>query len=462
VNRQLGPAFFALLLLAAAIVGLAGGCSADHSLVGGACAPGYTQCGDHCVNLDADSENCGVCGVSCPSGVACSLGECGGSGEAGAGDAADTGADVAIAPTDGASLDGLSLEGNDASGASGDATAPDAFGATDSSRDAGMSLSDGAEGSAVDSASTDGATADAPPNDGAASEASSNDAPSSDAAPSDDAGDGATGDDVAEEPLCTPPLADCGGVCIDTTMDPANCGGCGTTCYSGICQGSHCVGETTGSLIFIGHDYTTYSQAQARVLSNAVLLPQASKTIPVLSYERYASATPLANVKNIVGMAATNIGRTLVLTSTTTDSDVTSGLTIDKYGVLLVADQPTASPGDLAALGAAWMTSVTTFVQAGGVVVVLDSNTGVQEMPAFVTSTQLLSVTAQVSVPIFTQLDVMVLTDAVAQGVASPYAAGAYSASFTTEPPGGSVVYVVTTFATDASTSAPVVIHKVF
>jgi hypothetical protein len=453
VNRQLVPAFFALFLLGATMVGLAGGCSADHSLVGGSCAPGYTQCGDRCVTLDADSENCGMCGMSCPSGVTCSLGACGGSGEAGAGDA-EPGADGTIAPVDGASLDGQSLEGNETNGPSDDATAPDGFASIDSSSDAVTSQSP--EGAA------DGAAADGPSSDAPSSDSSSNDASSADAASSDDAGDAATEGDGSEEPICTLPLADCGGVCIDTTVDPANCGACGTTCYSGICQSSHCVGETTGSLIFIGHDYTTYSQAQARVLSNAVLLPQTSKTIPVLSYERYASATPLANVKNIIGMAATNIGRTLALTPTTTDSDVTTGLTIDKYGVLLVADQPAANSGDLAALGGAWMTTVTTFAQAGGVVVVLDSNTGVQEMPAFVTATQLLSVTAQVSVPIFTPLDVMVLTDAVAQGVPSPYAAGAYSASFTTEPAGGSVVYVVTTFATDASTGAPVVIHKVF
>jgi hypothetical protein len=67
-----------------------------------------------------------------------------------------------------------------------------------------------------------------------------------------------------------------------------------------------------------------------------------------------------------------------------------------------------------------------------------------------------------VSVPIFTQLSVAVPTDAVAQGVASPYAAGAYSATFTTEPGSGSVVYVVTDPSPDGSPSAPVVIHKVF
>lgn len=466
MNRRLGLALVTLCLLGAAAVGLAGGCSADHSIVGGSCAPGYTQCGDHCVDLDADPDNCGSCGTSCPSGVTCSVGECGGSGESGATDAADAGTDRTLPPLDGASFDGESLEAGETSGSAGDSAALDGLASIDTST-AAETGQGSAEGAVADGTSTDGTTADglsndAPFSDASASDSTSNDVSSLEAEPFDDGGDAAAGDDVSEEPLCTPPLADCSGVCIDTTMDPANCGACGTTCYSGICQNSHCVGETTGSLIFIGHDYTTYSQAQARVLSNAVLLPQASKTIPVLSYERYANATPLANVKNIIGMAASNIGRTLALTSTTTDSDVTNGLTIDKYGVLLVVDQPTANPGDLAALGATWMTTVTTFAQAGGVVVVLDSDTGVQEMPAFVTSTQLLSVTAQASVPVFTQLDVMVLTDAVAQGVPSPYAAGAYSASFTTEAAGGSVVYVVTTFATDASTGAPVVIHKVF
>lgn len=473
MSRRILRALFAVSLAGAAAMGLAAGCGNSQSIVGGSCAPGYTQCGAQCVKLDSDSENCGSCGTSCPSGVICNAGECGGSGEAGSRDASDAGTDAAIGLADGASLDGPAQEdgeanppGIDGAATDGSSSESSSDGASDGAAADGLS-SDGtspdglsSDGAAADAFGIDGPLADAPATD-AANDSPSSEASSPEAAPADDAGDDTT-DDVVEEPLCTPPLAYCAGTCIDVTMDPANCGACGTTCYSGICQSSQCVGETTGSLILIGHDYTTYSQAQARVLANAVLLPQAAQMVPVLSYERYASATPLANVKNIIATAANNIGRTLVLTSTTTDSDVTSGLTIDKYGVLLVADQPNASSGDLAALGTTWAMTIAAFTHAGGVVVVLDSDTGVEEMPAFVTSTQLMNVTSQVSVPIFTQLSVAVPTDAIAQGVASPYAAGAYSATFTTEPAGGSVVYVVTDPSLDGSPSAPVVIHKVF
>ncbi len=436
-------ALAALSVLSAAVVGLAAGCGDGHSVVGGTCAAGYVQCGARCV-----------------------LGECGGASDAEAFDATDTGTDGPSGQSDGAAADGALS--NDSGGdvkSPTDGPAPEGAASDGSlidgtSNDAPASDAITSDTLGVDSASNDatvdgGAASDAQPSEGAPSEATPSDGAS------DDGSDGAT-DDVTEEPLCTAPLVDCSGVCIDTTMDPANCGACGTTCYSGICQSSHCVGETTGSLIFIGHDYTTYSQAQARLLANAVLLPQAAQMVPVLSYERYAGATPLANVKNIVATAAMNIGRTLVMTSTKVDDDVTNGLTIDKYGVFLVADQPGANPGDLGALGSTWMTVVSAFARAGGVVVVLDSDTGVQEMPAFVTSTQLLTVTAQTSVPIFTQVNVAVPTDAIAQGVASPYAVGAFSASFVTEPAGGNVVYVVTDPGLDGSPASPLVIHKVF
>jgi hypothetical protein len=45
--------------------------------------------------------------------------------------------------------------------------------------------------------------------------------------------DGATGG-------CTPPLKSCGPACVDTQMDPNNCGGCGSTCTGGTCTGGVC------------------------------------------------------------------------------------------------------------------------------------------------------------------------------------------------------------------------------
>jgi hypothetical protein len=469
VSRPLLRALFALSLLGAAVAGLAAGCGGDQSIVGGACAAGYTQCGNECVSLGSNADNCGACGLSCAPGVGCVHGECGEAGDAMLASDGPSEADGTLRPSD-ASTEATVQEASALETSVADGRSPDAIASYDSTLDA--PASDGEAGEArVDGAQADGPQSDAP-SDGPESDGAPIDGTTSDVvtdggaegeATSAEAGDDASGDDGGpDEPLCTAPLVDCSGTCIDTTMDPANCGACGITCYSGICQSSLCVGQTSGSLVFIGHDFTTYSQAQARVLANAVLLPQSSQTVSVLSYERYTSASALSNVKNIIGTAAKNIGRTLVLTSTTTDSDVTTGLTIAKYGVLLVADQPAASTGTLGALGATWIAALGTFTQAGGIVVILDGDTGIQEMPDLVTSAQLLSVTAQTSVPIFTQLDVVVQTDAVALGVSSPYAAGAYSASFTTEPAGGSVVYVVTTPPDDAGASAPVVIHKVF
>lgn len=40
------------------------------------CPLGTSQCGDECVDLDFDENNCGDCGVECPAGEFCALGEC--------------------------------------------------------------------------------------------------------------------------------------------------------------------------------------------------------------------------------------------------------------------------------------------------------------------------------------------------------------------------------------------------
>src|SRR5215217_5441850 len=35
-------------------------------------------------------------------------------------------------------------------------------------------------------------------------------------------------------------LTDCGGVCVDVSSDPFNCGGCGIACEGGVCEGGGC------------------------------------------------------------------------------------------------------------------------------------------------------------------------------------------------------------------------------
>src|SRR5690606_28893134 len=46
---------------------------------------------------------------------------------------------------------------------------------------------------------------------------------------------------------CTVGLAECGGVCTDTMVDPGNCGSCGTVCTGRLtCQAGVCVASSSG------------------------------------------------------------------------------------------------------------------------------------------------------------------------------------------------------------------------
>jgi hypothetical protein len=410
------------LALASVAALVTAGCGSDQSIVGGSCAQGYVQCGLQCVDPQADPRNCGSCGNACPAGVSCALGVCGSV----ASDSATDGAgDASYLPDvlepdcrveNCATLDGPSRDALEGGGLPGDGTLRDVIGG-----------------------------------DTAASDSTPGDARGAD-----------SGTDTGGNP-CVPPTIACGGICLDPTSDPSNCGGCGVTCFSGICQSSRCLDATNGAIVFVGHDYQGgASAAQARVLSNAVLLPQNMQTVRVMAYERYASPAAVANIKSIITMAAMQAGRAVALTETSTDTDIPTGLAIAKFSVLLVPDQPKANQGDLAALGGSWQPTLATFTQAGGVVVVLDGDRGVGEMPQFTTATGLLSVSGQAPVATGTRLHVAFPADAVAVGVGTTYAAGTSSASIATEPSSGNVVYVVETPATDASMGLPVVVHKVF
>jgi hypothetical protein len=53
-------------------------CGASFDCVGGVCVcdAALTSCGAGCVNLQADSQNCGACGTVCSAGLVCSAGVC--------------------------------------------------------------------------------------------------------------------------------------------------------------------------------------------------------------------------------------------------------------------------------------------------------------------------------------------------------------------------------------------------
>jgi hypothetical protein len=465
------------------------GCGSDESLVGGSCAEGYTQCGDRCVPLDTDPDNCGACGQACLLGVACVDGVCGGNGDAshasqeGGADASLDGAGGDGARSDAAGADATS----EASAEPGDATLPVEGGAAD-----GAAPPEGSDGGDAtfegggDATLGGDATADATGTDGAietdgANEpesASQTDAGGEDATASgedatasgEDATvsgeDGAPDGETGEAASCDDSLSLCGGACVDTTSDPSNCGGCGNVCPSQFCQDSQCLGSTSGGLIFIGHDYdeTSTGKVQSSVLSNAVFIPQANP-LRVLEYARYAPTQAVTQIASILGAVATNLGRTLQIHATSTDADIPSSLSLQNYDVFLVPDQSTAPSGALAMLGPStggnWAPALASFAQSGGVVVVLDGGTGTGEMPQFLTNAGLLDVTAQTALAARTEIDDVARGDVESVGLVTPYLSSGNTVSLTTEPSSQNVVYVLVTGG-DAGSGAPVVIHKIF
>jgi hypothetical protein len=276
---------------------------------------------------------------------------------------------------------------------------------------------------------------------------------------------GTDAEDAAEEaeagPSCAPPLVVCDNECVDLTSNPGHCGACHASCSSALCNDGGCAGAPAGAVIFIGHDYAGINDpkyAEAHVLTNAVFMTQGN--LKVLSYERYAHPSYVTNVNGILTTAASQSGRVINITSTNNDADITEQLPTDSFQVLLVQDQTGAPSGALATLGSVWASTLSTFTQAGGVVVILDGGRGVGEMPQFTTATGLLSVTAQAQLINGTELLNVAPGDAVGVGVLSEYAAEAHTVSVTTEPSGGNVFYVIEE-PSDGAPWAPVVVHKI-
>jgi hypothetical protein len=405
---------FALACVLGGLAGVAGGCGQDSAIVGGTCAASYTQCGQACVDLETDPANCGACGHKCPAGVSCVAGSCGGVTDGSSDVAHDS---VADTPVDNPLGEGSFREGGDAG--------------------------DGAD-APTDATPTDSGPTDSQPTDGLLFDG---------CAPT-DAG-------LVCPPLCDPDggLTDCAGQCVDEQNDPFNCGACGKICNSNLCIAGLCQGATPGDIVVIGHDYFTVQggSAQARVVSNAVLLPS-SNPLRILSFEQYAAAPAVNKVTSVLTTAAMAQNRMLNVTHSVTASDIPNNLTITSFDVLLVYDQASAPSGTMAMIGASWLATLTTYLGKGGIVVVLDGASGTGEMPQFETSSSLLAVTSHTSMPPGTPVHVIAPADAVGFGVLSPYGVTRHSGHYlTTEANGGNVIYVVV----EPVSGEPVVVHKI-
>ncbi len=414
-------------------VALAAGCGSESALVGGECTAGLSQCSLRCVDLSRDPTNCGACGRACDPGVACLAGAC----ATGA-----NGPDATIDPGDAGNVDGAGGDGSRGDGASSDGDASDGAsgdGSPDSAGDAGTSP-DGAAChppyTTVDQCG-DCLTACVLPNDACLPV-------------------GADGSYRCAQ-LCTLPVVNCGGTCVDQRTDPFNCGTCGKVCASNLCVAGVCQGSTPGDIVFIGHDYATAppSTAQGRVLQNAVFI-SAANPLRVLSYERYADPAAVANAKLVLAARAATQQRTITYTVSTTDSDVPGKLTPTSYDVLLVYDQKNAPAGALATLGSGWASTLAAFTSGGGDVVLLDGAGGTGEMPQLATNGGLLPVSAHAPLASGSRVTVKAPSDVVGVGVLSPYGVWSRSASFTLP----SLANVTLVVRAGDGTGDPVVAHK--
>ncbi len=438
-------------------------------IVGGECRAPLVECDGKCIDVATDRNHCGACDSACDPGVDCAGGVCGGDGSVVPPDASEAGDGASDIMQPDRPMDGISPpDGGDA----GDGSLDD--GDTDADVDAS------ADGPLGDGSSPDGPLGDGPPTDGPVTDGPSPDGPVVDGCAPPFITPSACGDCFTRctaatpicspvdgsfqcVPLCTPPLVDCGGSCVDTNTDPNHCGRCFNACPTGLCQGGMCVGATVGHQVLFctNFDRPVRTSPQTTLLANAVFLsPRAS--VRILAYEGHSSNANEARVKQALGFAAQEKGRTFTLTDTTSSAAVIAQLNVIDFEVFLVYDQPNAPAGTLAMLGTQWAATLDAFSRAGGTVVVLGSTNGVNQMDRLLATSGMLPGSSPVAAT-FSVVHNRAPADAVGLNVPTPFLALTDSCTFTTTAtPSGTTVFVITdTDPSAGSLGRPMVVHGV-
>jgi stigma-specific protein Stig1 len=416
-----------LVLLSAAWTALAVAlsCGSD-GLVGGRCISGLDACEQRCVNLGSDPDNCGSCDNHCPSDERCLAGVCLQANvpldyDAGSDDASGSGG---VLLPDGAVLlpDGAIVSGNGGSGAGGSGDGPGCTPPYDNAQNCGACGLVCPQGT-----------------------------------PFCEQGPGGAYDCVFR---CGSGLTECSERCVDLTSNTDHCGVCDNRCASSICRNSQCVGGVANHVVLMCTDLQNgrRDSPQTTMLTNAVLLANANP-LRVLGYNRYTPYDTVRGVQRTLNWADSATSRTVELTEADSDADVLEVLSRDNFDVLIVYDQPDAPAGALATIGAAWRDALFDFNAAGGVVIVLASAQGTNEMHQLITESGLLAVTGLTSV---TDGDVFnrAPSDAVGATVLNQFLALDASCTFTTvTPPDPNITFVITDSATGIG--APMVVHEV-
>jgi hypothetical protein len=190
---------------------------------------------------------------------------------------------------------------------------------------------------------------------------------------------------------CFAPLASCDGQCVNLATDADNCGGCGVACGPGIaCVDGACEGITGGAsggqAVVIAANYgdVALGDPEAVLLGNALFL-HPSEPLRVLDYAEHVQigSPALEIVTDLMGDEAIIRDRTVQAWTLPSDNQLHAALATDAFDVLLVRDQDGAPEDRLVQIGASWKQALASFMAKGGVVVVLGSTLGNNEMGAF-------------------------------------------------------------------------------
>lgn len=236
-------------------------------------------------------------------------------------------------------------------------------------------------------------------------------------------------------PLCVLPEVRCASVCVDLATDPENCGACGVSCASGLCDVGRCVGPLAGHVVIVGHDYETSRAAMRLLVGNAVFLARTTP-VSVLAYEGDSTTASRRGTDAAVDATAVALGRRWTRTVGAAGTLVGALRAAD---VLLVYAQARATDATLLSLRALLAAPLDGFLRRGGVVVILETATATNAGTFQILDPSLFDATGVVDLD-GTTLSVVAPGDPVALGMPLRYHAERTTVRFDGSGSGGAVV----------------------